>query len=75
LATNGSLSGMAPFMKVKGFDPRSPPAPRTGGWYGRSLPIPVSAIAPRTDFLTLVDFAASVMRLSSLIAGPFALKT
>jgi hypothetical protein len=32
-------------------------------------------IAPRTDLSTLVDFDAFVTRLSSVIAGPFALKT
>jgi hypothetical protein len=73
--TNGSLSGMAPFTKVIGLDLRGPLALSTGRRYGRALPVPVSAIAPGTDFSALVDFDAFVTRLSSVIAGPFAFKT
>ena len=75
LATNGSPFGVDPFTKLIGFDLRKATAHGTGGRYGRGLPIPVSSRPPGTDFRPLVDFAALVMRFSSVIAGPFAIMT
>ena len=72
---NGSLFGVESFTELIGFDLGNLAAHSTGGWYGRGLPIPVSAKPSRTDFDPLVDFAALVTRFSSVIAGPFAIKT
>jgi hypothetical protein len=69
---NGSLFSVVPFRTFIVFDLGNAAVGGTGGRYGRGLPVPVSAIAPGTDFLTLVDFDASMTRLSSVIAGPFA---
>jgi hypothetical protein len=66
---------MDPFTKLIGFDLRSAPAPSMGGRYGWGLPVPVSAIPSRTDFDLLVDFDALMIRFSSVITGPFAIKT
>ena len=47
MAMNGSLSGLAPFTKVIGFDLGSAAAHRMGGRYGGGgLPVPVPAKLP-----------------------------
>ncbi len=62
LATNGSLSGMASFTELIGFDLRKNAAPRTGGWYGRGLPVPMPVKAFGTASSSLVNFAALMTR-------------
>jgi hypothetical protein len=39
------------------------------------LAVPMPAIAPVIDLLSLVEFVVIVKGLSSVIAGPFAFKT
>jgi hypothetical protein len=72
---NGSLFGVAPFTELIGFDLGNIVIRRTGGRYGRGLPILVSSKPPGTDFWPLVDFAALVTRFFSVIAGSFAIMT
>ncbi len=75
LATNGSLFGVGSFTELIGFDLGKAAAHSTGAWYGWGLPVPMLAKLPGTDFQPLVDFATLVTRFSSVIAGPFSIKT
>ena len=61
--------------EMKVFDEAVLLTHRTGGPYGRAPPVSVSAKLPGTTFRPLVNFAALVTRFSSVIAGPFAIKT
>jgi hypothetical protein len=62
-------------MKLIGFDLGNALAPSMGIRYGRVLPVPMSPELSGTEFDPLVDFVALVMRFSSVIASPFAIKT
>ena len=75
LATNDSLFGVGPFTKLIGFDLRKATVHGTGGRCGRGLPVPMPVKASGTASSSLVNFAALMMRFSSVIAGPFVIMT
>ena len=73
--SGGSLFGVGSFTYLIGFDLKNAAAASTGGWYGRGLPVPMPVKAPGTAFPSVINFAMLLTRFSSVIAGPFAIKT